>query len=215
MIKIGLDFAFKTCGIAVIGNNSLIYDSYDISSKKMNVFDAQQLMINWIWEYIQPFIVVEHELIIEDVFSGINPKATINAARTQGGLIDRYLQKINKHPKMVMASTARKNIGVSARLQKAELQLWVIDKLKLAQIPNNIRSQIISLPIKYERDRTRISAQIKACGTKTTNKSKLLRKQIHETKKTYQNTMDKLSTEIGKLTTINEHIADAVILAMQ
>ena len=212
MIKIGLDFAFKTCGIAVIGNKSLTYDSYDISSKKINVFDAQQLMINWIWEYIQPFIVVEHELIIEDVFSGINPKATINAARTQGGLIDRYVQKVNKHPKLVMAASARKYVGVSARLQKAELQLWVIDKLKLAEIPNSVRSQVVSLPIQFERDKQKFLSQNKVGGT---GRKKILKKLFFERKKLYNKSMGQLSTEIAKLTTINEHVADAVILAMQ
>lgn len=218
MLQIGLDLSYKTVGIACIDkSNNLLYHSIEINSSKYKGYSNLQFqneIVNLIWEYFKAnkLLEVDTILYIEDVFSGINPKATINTARVQGAVIDRYSLYTNKLPKLIMAVTARKNIGINAKSNKAEIQLYIIDKFKLGKISDEVRGNIISFPIQYARKRDILQIQMKTAGL---GRKKLLKNELKMLKKEYDKSMSKLSTEIKKQTNINEHIADAIVLAMQ
>lgn len=212
MNKIGLDLAVKTVGVAILDEKRLVFESYTISSKKLSVFESQKLMVDWVWEYIKPFLTEENSVVVEDVFSGINPKASINAARVQGALIDRYIQTTGKYPHLVMAASARKNIGIDCRWSKAQIQMYIIDKFGLGEIDKKTRSSIISLPIQHERKKETFKTQMKGAGK---GRQKILKKQWYQTKKEFDNEMKRLSTEVKQQTKIDEHIADAIVLALQ
>ena len=218
MLSIGLDLAQKTVGIAIIDTitNDLKYHSIELTNKEYktkSAIELQKVMVDLIIDVILSIIKnTNHELVIEDVFTGVNPKASINAARVQGALIDRYMLITSKLPKLIMAVTARKNIGIDVRWHKAQIQMYIIDKFKLGKLEEKTKGDIISLPIQYDRKIDILKMQLKTAGI---GRKKLLKEQMKELKKEYNNTMSRLSTEIKKQTLINEHIADAIVLAMQ
>lgn len=217
MLQIGLDLAYKTVGIAGIDDNRLIYTSIEISGKKyqkFSILEFQNEIVTLIWKYLleQRWLEMEHILYIEDVFSGVNPKASINTARVQGAIIDRYMKYTKLCPKLIMAVTARKNVGINPRWNKAQIQMYIVEKFKLGEVSQDVCGEIISLPLQYERKKDILKLQLKTAGK---GRIKLIKDELKQLKRDYNNSMGRLSTDIKKQTNINEHIADAIVLAMQ
>ena len=210
MFKIGLDLAFRTVGVAVRSPTKLYYDSLDLSGKKMTKEEIQNTIIDWIFQEISPYIYEKHQLIIEDLFYGRNFEAIKNAARVQGGVQDRYYCKTHKKPEYILATTARKKVGVKAWSSKPELQLFAIDKFKLALVDSEIRTTLTSLLSGHEKEKLVCSFLGKEAKTKV-GKEKIV-KRLSNSKRILSNALNRLSNKIKKVTGINEHMADAIVL---
>jgi len=142
MIKVGLDLAHKTCGIAILREDKLSYDSKIILQKSLSEIEISWQMTEWIFEQLKPYLEEPFELVLEDIFKGYNFDALKNTARTQGAVVDRYIQLKGIHPKYVTVITARKKVGVPIRAPKVAIQLWAMDTFKLGQIDPQFREHI-------------------------------------------------------------------------
>lgn len=185
--KIGLDLSYRAVGIAILSSRSLKYDSL-IIKEKLDQFDNTKRIVDWIFEQIDPYLFKEHQLVIEDVFYGRNFKAVKLAARVQGAVTNKYYTVTNQKPIYKMAVSARKAVGVRARASKSEIQQFIIEKFKLGKLSNSIKKDIKDTLILYKEKS--ISSSI------------------------FKNTMGRISTRIKKETGINEHVADAILLAL-
>ena len=74
MIKIGLDLAYRSCGVAVITEDKLFYTSNDLSKEKNHCSLVINHMADWVFSQIQPYISLgatsDHVLVMEDIFKG-------------------------------------------------------------------------------------------------------------------------------------------------
>lgn len=139
---------------------------------------------------IQKLFKGVEQLVIEDLFIGINPKSILYLARLSGAVIYAWLCYKYKLPRLYTASRARKIVGINGRAQKAEVQLWVLGHYKYA--PEEFLEQ-------YNDIIEELKAQYK-------------NKDIKKTKFKYQ--MGKISKEIEDQTGIGEDVADAIVLGL-
>lgn len=199
MIKIGLDLAFRTVGVAIISENKLLYTSHDLSSYKMPAIQIMNCMVNKVWEDIKPYIILPHKIVLEDIFKGkwYNLK---NIARTQGAVIDRYIKDTNKYPELVLAITARNKLNIPNIAPKVAIQLWAIDKFKLDK--NNKIDKVYRSKV----DDT-IQQYYKLYNTKNKNAKKQL--------KLVENILEQQTLKVEELTGLSNHSADAIVLATQ
>jgi len=209
MIKIGLDLSTRTVGLAILDNQKLIYDSY--ISKEKNYLKLQIEIVDWVFKKITPFLPKEHKLIIEDLFVGFDPYSTIDTARIQGAIIDKYYQITNQFPIFIEAITVRKRLNLETNLSKAEYQLYIIEKFKIKGLKKETKGEIIRIGNYWELKYRNLMNSRK-------NASKILKekinKDIKELNKITKNSFNKLSTQLTKETGINSHIADAIILTI-
>jgi len=208
MIKIGLDLAVRTVGLAIkYPDGSIKYDSY--KGKAKDYFELQTEMIDWVFDNIMDCFKEEHEVILEGIFTGVNPKAALNAAKVQGGVIDRYHRFTSQYPSIITAISARKKMGIAVQIHKAEIQLEVIKRYQLGTVTTDISGQVIRERNKYERIKERTKARRKSASTKLKAK---INKAQKEAKKEMDKTLSKMSTQIKKQTGLDEHMADALVL---
>jgi len=213
MIKIGLDLAFRTVGIAILDTetNALEYTSHRIK-QGIEILDTQFEMINFIFEYIQEHLSSSHVLIIEKVFYGKDFESVKNTAMTQGGVVDRYRCLMGQTPRFFMATTVRNNVGLTAWASKAEIQRFVIDRFKLGTISADTLKELSESIEKYNLEYKRLMHRkktVKAGGLK-----RKINKELLTLKREHNNHLTRISTKIKKETNIDEHIADAIVLAM-
>jgi crossover junction endodeoxyribonuclease RuvC len=96
------------------------------------------------------------ELVIEDIFLGKNFFGIKELARLSGAVIYMWITNKFKLPTFYMASTARKNAGIKSTSQKAETQLFILDKYgfaskdKLKEYSSKI-SEVLSIKEKGKR----------------------------------------------------------------
>ena len=207
MIKIGLDLAVRTCGLAILENKKLVYNSF--ISKEKDYFKLQIEMADWVFDKIKNYINLANILIIEDIYVGLDPYSALDAARVQGAVIDRYYNLTKKFPIVISAMQARKNIGLETGLSKAEYQLWVIDTFKLPGLTDEIRGEIIRVGKYWEQIDNQIKKD-KKNATKTIKDN--LNFKLKELNKETKNTFNKLSNKVTKETGISSHVADAILL---
>ena len=224
MIKIGLDLAVRTVGLAILYEDGTLF-SDSFTSKEKDYLKLQIEMTDWVWEKIVKVIFTvenvgdginkqtlnEHILIIEDLYVGLDPASSLDAAKVHGGVIDRYYNLTKQYPEVIGAMPARTRIGINPRASKAEIQLAVIDKYNLGVIPNEIRGEIIRLRNIYELLKERVKESRKNASTILKNR---LSKEQAEGKRIMDNGFKRMSTQIKNLTGIDEHKADAIVLVM-
>ena len=208
MIKIGLDLAVRTVGIAIKQNDGVIlYSSY--KGKEKDYFKLQTEVVDWVFDGIMESLTEDHELILEGIFTGVNPKAALNAARTQGAVIDYYHRLIGKYPRIVTAVSARKNIDMAVQIHKAEIQLEIVKRYNLGEVSTNVRGEIIRARNSYEQLKTRNRIRLKTASTVLKTR---LKKEQKLAKKEMDKTLSKMSTQVKKETGLDEHMADAIVL---
>lgn len=209
MLRIGLDLSTRTCGLAILEGGKLTYDSYQ--SKEKDYLKLQVEIVDWIFNKINWSIQQPHNLIIEDIYMGLDPYSTIDTARTQGAVIDRYFKITKKFPIFVSAISARKTLGWEANLSKAEYQLYVIEKWGIEGMLPETKGEIIRIGNHWVIEYKRLSENKK-------NASKVLKeklnKDIRELNKITKNSLNKLSTKLTKETNLTQHSSDAIILVM-
>ena len=176
MITIGLDMAVRTVGIAVQnGDNPIVYKSY--TNKEKDYFKLQIGIVDWVFGEIQNLVGyslefmtsqgMHFDLIMEDLYVGLDPTSALDAAKSQGAVIDRYYRLTNKFPIIIGPIAARKLVGIDSRASKAEIQLAVVDKLKICtNIDCAIRGEIIQARNHYEliKKRVKSNAGERFCG---------------------------------------------------
>lgn len=211
MYIIGIDLAMNSVGIAITGNKTFKYSSLVLSQKEREKFTELQRinrLINWLFDYLNGYIYKTHRLIIEDIFAGVNPWSYKIVAKMMGAVSYKYSSLTGKEPILRMAVTARKLAGISARSQKAEVQLFVIDKFKLGKVNKEVRKEVLKLaPICLERFK-------KPTGSVSEEKLKELKKEHSKKRNRVKNKLSRLSIQIANETNINEHIADAIVLTL-
>ena len=197
MVKIGLDLAFRTCGLAILYEGKLVCDSL-IIKKKIPVLSVQYIMVDWVINKISSYIDVDTEIYLEDIFKGTF-KTLVKIARTQGAVVDRlrFIQSTINNPEYITAVVARNKVGVNPQCPKVGIQLFVISYFNL---PCNLDKKLI------DRIQLRVDKYLSIVNSKE-KKDKYLRWKLEEELKKY-------SLLVAKETGINEHIADSAILAL-
>jgi len=193
MIKIGLDMAQCTLGYAVRSGNNLKFDSLvltDKEKKALNGFERVKRLTDWLVSKIGPTFHMKHELVIEGIYMGMNPKACLWGCITQGAFLYQYMRLTGVTDiDMPTALQARARVeDLRTRASKTEVQLYVIDRFKLARVSDEIRSKTAEHLEDYQAKKISSS--------------------------TFQSRMSKVSTLIKKATGIDEHMADAVVLTL-
>src|SRR3989304_7170843 len=194
MIKIGIDLAVRTVGLAIKKDNQFKYESY--TSKEKNYTLLQIEMTDWVFNKIDnesSYIKGQHSLIIEDLFVGLDPTSSLDAAKVHGSVIYEYNKRTKLFPKIVGAIGARNLVNIASRASKAEIQMAVIDKLGLGLVTNEVRGEIVSLRNHYELIKKRILEQKKIASSIL--KEKLNRDQS-EAKRIMDNGFNRMSTQI-------------------
>lgn len=188
---IGLDLSLNSVGIAVVNEKKVIYYNTYLFNKKVN----RKKEVKFVFRSLRSFIQSSNCLVIEDVFYNpfgqrANFKHVKRTLRMQGMLDFLYTFKCKKDAIYLMAITARKLYGSNARSHKAEIQRDVLLRENLVVITKQLR-EIFS-----EISHQRTLYQIKRIN-----------------KPTFDKTMGKFSKLINEITGIDEHIADAIVLA--
>lgn len=195
MIKIGLDLAYRSCGIGIMADEKLFYTSKDLSKEKFHCSLIISHMADWVLSEIQPYILRPHVLAMEDIFKGKWDNLK-QMARSQGAVMDRYVQKTGQCPELVSAVDSRNKINLDPRSPKVAIQLWALDTFKLKnEIDKEYRDKINETIITY----------MGLLGTK----SKTGRKRLKELEKA----LNKQTLEVAKITGLDDHAADAIVLA--
>jgi hypothetical protein len=195
VIKIGLDLAYRSCGIAIQTETTLSYTSKDLSKEKYHCSLIVSHMADWVLSEIQPYISRTHVLVMEDIFKGKWDNLK-QMARSQGAVMDRYVQKTGQCPELVSAINARNKANISPRAPKVAIQLWAIDTFKLGnRIDKEYRNKI---------DET-VATYLDLLGTK----SKTGKKRLKELEKE----LNKQTLTVAEITGLDNHAADAIVLA--
>ena len=196
MIKVGLDLAFRTCGIAILGEDKLSYDSKIIRQKSLSEIEISWQMTEWIFEQLKPYLEEPFELVLEDIFKGRNFDVSKNTARTQGAVVDRYIQLKGIHPKYVDVITARTKVGVPVQAPKVAIQLWAMDTFKLGQIDSKFREHI---------EKT-IEQRYQILDSKE-------KRHVAE-RRELKVDLNEYSKRVATMTGVDEHSADAIVLTL-
>lgn len=182
-----LDLSSKCTGYSFFTSDGKLTEKGRIEpDKKIENF----FKIHYIIERIKPLFNRAEDLIIEDIYYGVNVKSLIYLARLSGAVIDAWVGYKFKEPILYTASQARALAGLNGHSHKAEIQVYVLEKYKFAT-KNKIKE--------YKEQIEDLKKQYKDKKIK---------------KGSYKYKMNKLSNQIDKDTSIGEDIADSIILGL-
>jgi len=200
MIKIGLDLAYRSCGVAVITEDKLLYTSNDLSKDKEHCSIVIHHMTEWVFKQIQPYISLgatsDHILVMEDIFKG-RWETLKNIARVQGAVMDRYISITGKQPQLIDAVTARNRVNLSPQSPKVAIQLWALDTFKIGKTIDKVYLK-------------KINETIETYHSIKNSKKKNDRNRI----KLIEKDLDRQTLKLAQLTGLDNHAADAIILSM-
>jgi len=199
MIKIGLDLAYRSCGVAVITEDKLLYTSNDLSKDKEHCSIVIHHMTEWVFKQIQPYISLgatsDHILVMEDIFKG-RWETLKNIARVQGAVMDRYISITGKQPQLIDAVTARNRVNLSPQSPKVAIQLWALDTFKIGKTIDKVYLKKINETVENYYS-------IKKSKKKGDSKRlKLIEKDL-----------DSQTVKVAQITGLDNHMSDAIILA--
>ena len=191
--------------------------------RKVKLF---QLKIYYIVGKVKSMFKDIDQVIIEDVFVGVNPASVIWLSRLSGGVIFSWVDYKYIKPKLYKATSARALAGVKGNSHKAEIQLFVIQKYKFActALIKKYEKEIIK--VKGIHDTTELAKQrrqLKTCikNTKMVIDRKPLKKELasieSEVKKMNARRkyhLSKVSIRIENETGIGEDLADSILLGI-
>lgn len=182
-----LDLSLKCSGWAKFTKDGKL-------TKKGRIIPAKDLdncsKIHYIAVKIRGFLTGIDNVIIEDLYVGKNPKSVIWLARLSGAVATEWVDHKYKVPIFYTASRARNLVGINGRAQKAEIQVFILDKYKFIS------------KTKIKKYQTKIDELKKLLGNKEIKRS------------VYKYRMSKLSDLILKETTYGENICDAILLGL-
>lgn len=184
---LGLDLSLNNTGWAVYDGNTVKYGSVLV---KKDLCDFEKCL--FLLKHINA-LVKEHEiedLVIEDTYFGLN-YAGFKSLTRLGGIVQYYWHlKKKKQLKLLLAVQARKLMGISGKATKAEIQVFIAEKL------NIISGQSV---VKYRNRIEELKAE-KASGSLSKGRTDYI--------------LVKISNEIAEETDLNNDQADAILLSM-
>lgn len=150
-------------------------------------------------------------LVIEDLWYSPVMKNFLGIkflAKLAGAISYSWMKEKDNKPKWYQASNARKLVGVKGNAYKAEVQLWVLNKLNKCET-SEYHNRIEELFAQFNTDS--LSKRIRAI--KRDNKEKReLKKQRKKIKSKLKYRMNKLSKQIEKETGFGEDLSDSILL---
>jgi len=185
---LALDVSTTTTGYVVMDDNLnlLNYGQFNIVDRNLTDIEYATVITKESFKIIKQYEITD--LIIEDVFFGKNVENLKTWCRVHGGVGMSWAVKHNE-PQFMMASEARRRVGLSGHATKIEIQLEV------AKMYNLVKPSVYSI----------YKAQFDELVEK--------RKSKKYTKNQFDYRIKKVSREFEKETGISEHIADANVLA--
>ena len=195
MIKIGLDLAYRSCGIAVITEEKLFYASNDLSQDRSHCLKVIHRMTDWIFTQIQPYLSSPHILVMEDIYKG-RWETLKNIARVQGSVSDRYVQQIGLYPELVSAVVARNRVNLSPQSPKVAIQLWALTTFKLGKKIDKVY---------LSRINETVESYLSLKNSKKANKKRL---------QGIEKELGKQTLKVAEITGLDNHCADAMVLAL-
>lgn len=184
---LALDLSSKCTGWAKFSKDGKLLEKGRISPKKDI---ANFFKIHYLVEQIKPLFNNCQELIIEDIYLGVNFKDITFLARLSGAVAYAWVVFSYKEPHFMNASHARKLVGLNGRSQKAEIQVYVLKNY------TNVKKEEIK---KYEDAIVKIQEDFKNKEFKIA---------------TYKKRMGVVSELIDKETGIGEDTADSIVLGL-
>jgi len=182
---IACDLSLKRTGIAKLTEDGRLIEYKNIiPENSLNEF----LKIAYIRSEIESMIHNCSEMIVEDLYLGINFKGIKHLARLSGAVIDMWIRHKFREPVLYMACHARKLVGIKGNAHKIEVQVFVVKNYlkKFYKDVSWVEQEIISIKQAYKDKRI--------------SKYKL------------KKSLDDLSKSFEEVTGIGEDIADAIIL---
>jgi len=184
---LGLDLSTVNTGWAIYDGEVCKYGSIPIESR-LTFFEKVRYIIKEIDK-----VVKEHkpvELAIEDTYFGLNQQGFKVLTRLSGAVMYYWYLRKHKVCKFLLATQARKEIGLTGNATKAEVQVFIAKKFGYVTV-----KQAQKLENKIEDIR-----QEKIDGSLSANRAKYVLK--------------KVSQEIGREYDLNDDQADAIAVAM-
>lgn len=127
--SLGLDVASRT-GWCVIKSDSETLD-IDYGFIKIDSKDIYFKFSRFL-QSMRDIIKTEHRVIIEDSFLGhLNPWTMKTLSKMEGIAYSVAVQKDAEYVEFIMASSARKQVGVKGTSKKIEVYTWLKDTLNL------------------------------------------------------------------------------------
>lgn len=195
MIKIGLDLAYRSCGIGIITPDRLLYTSKDLSKDKSHCSHVVNHMATWVLDEIQPYIALPHVLVVEEIFKG-RWENLKQMARAQGAVMDRYVQKTGNCPELVSAVNARNRVNLPPQAPKVAIQLWALATFKLR---NSIDKEYLS---KINETVETYYSLVKSTRKNDKKRLKVIEKELA-----------KQTLKVAEITGLDNHASDAIVLA--
>ena len=199
MIKIGLDLAYRSCGVAVITPDKLLYSSRDLSKEKSHCSVIVSHMADWVLGEIQPYLHLPHALVMEDIFKGKWDNLK-QMARAQGAVMDRYVLKTGQSPELVSAINARNRVNLPPQAPKVAIQLWALATFKLDKLKSQLDKEYLA---KLNETIARYYTLVNSHKKGDAKRIKLLAKEL-----------GKQTLKVAELTGLDNHMADATLLAL-
>lgn len=190
-MNIALDLSTARCGVVEFEDDGTILKTFCITpNDKLHPF----LKIKYIVDELRSHLITANNCIIEGIFLAVFAKGKSQVvgfetlARLSGAVINEWLQTHSNIPLVLKATEARKLAGANGSSQKAEIQIWVAEKFKLAT-----EEQLDEFKGLVEAQKAQLNEDL-------------------FTKDTWKQHMGKISSHIEDITGLTEDVADAYIL---
>jgi len=198
---LALDLSLKSSGYAKFTNDGkLVEKNTIVPAKEIN----NALKIHYITSKIELLFEGIEDIIVEDLYYGLNFAGIKDLARLSGAVLYAWMSRKYKEPIFYMASHARKLVGVRGSAHKTEIQLFVLEKYKFSS-----KSKTKTYKEKYDNLIEEFPIVTRRKGI-----TKEEKKQSKKNKGKLNYRLNKLSNKIWKETGIGEDIADAIILGL-
>jgi hypothetical protein len=193
MTIIALDLSTVRTGVCIFSETGDIIKRFSISTdEKLSNFHK----IKFIVDQLHPYFREVDDIIIEDIFLNTFATGAQNVtgycllARLSGAVINAWLNMHDNVPVLFKATEARKLAGIKGTCQKAEVQVFICEKFKIAT-----EEQIDVFKSMIEAEAGSLAEE-------------------EFTKATWKKHMQQISTYIDGETELGEDESDAILLSV-
>jgi crossover junction endodeoxyribonuclease RuvC len=185
---LALDVSTSTTGYALMDmdENLLDYGQFSIENRNLSDIQYTTFITKEVFKLVKEFKPTD--LIIENVFCGPNVRNFQTWNRVHGGVGMSWAVKHNE-PLFMMATEARRRVGLNGKATKVEIQLETSSWYNLVK------------PSVYKSFRTQLDDLIAKKASKAYSKNQ------------FDHRIKKLSVAFELETGISEHMGDSVVLA--
>jgi Holliday junction resolvasome RuvABC endonuclease subunit len=169
---VSLDLSLSSTGWAVFENKKLIHSGSIQPYPKLSNYQKLYHIV----DNLEGLIRGKEQVVIEDTFSGRNPKTFKELNRLAGAVIYLTVRKCDKEPIFYEASIARKAIGINPSTTKFDSQIWVlqqffpkIDVKSYIEMSDVVRRQYVSRKITKTQYEYQLNEKLTKIVGKETN----------------------------------------------